>query len=145
MIKSHLWKNQIFPAMDNAILNEFTSRNIPIIFQKTDLPDWFSKSLLEFLTPYTNPNEQVNQDRAKSNEIRKKFNDSWEAVKTKWLTTLKTSKYLDDRVVGDIDNKLILWKAITGESFTLSSIVIGLLVLIGLAIAIFVFFRFRKK
>jgi hypothetical protein len=145
LAKSHLWRNQIFPSLDNAILTEFTSRNIPIIFQKNDQADWFSKSLLEFIAPYTNPNDQVNQDKAKSYETYGKFSDAWEAIKVKWLTTLKTAKYLDDRTITEIDNKMLLWKKTTSDSFTISSIIIGILVVIGIAIALFLFLRFRKR
>jgi hypothetical protein len=145
LTKSYLWKNQIFPTLDNAVLNEFTSRNVPIVFQKTDQSDWFAKSLTEFLNPYMNPNDEVNKDKTKSNDIRKRFTESWESIKTKWSNTLKTAKYLDDRTIADIDGKLSAWNKITGDSYAISSIIIGLLVLIALSIAVGLFIKYRKK
>jgi len=145
LAKSHLWKNQIFPVLDNAVMNEFTSRNIPIVFQRDNKSDWFIKSILDFITPYQNPDDIVNQDKERSGEIREKFTEAWLSVKSKWLPALTSAKYLNERMIADIDEKIITWKSFTGKSFTFSSILIGLLILAGISIAVILFMKFRKK
>jgi len=144
LAKSHLWENQIFNVLDNGILSEFTSKNIPIVFQKTDKNDWFSKSLIDFITPYTNPNDPVNQDKEKSKENRIKFEEAWNSIKTKWISPLKTAKYLDDKIIAEVDNKLIQWKDNTGDSINVNYIIIGIIAILIIAV-VAIMRRFKRR
>jgi len=143
--KSQLWKNQIFPIFDNALMSEFTSRNVPILFFKTSNKEWFYKTLIEFINPYLNPSDEVNTDKSKSDEIRQNFENAWNSIKEKWTQALISSKYLDKNNITEIDNKLETWRSITGSSHKSSTIIIIIIVLIGISLAIYILLKFRRK
>jgi len=143
--KSQLWKNQIIPVFDNVLMSEFTSRNIPIVFFKTNNPEWFHKTLTEFINPYLNPSDEVNTDKSKSDEIRQKFEEAWNSIKEKWSQALVSSKYLDKNKIIEIDNKLETWQSITGGSYKSSTIIIIIIVLIGISLAIYILLKFKRK
>jgi hypothetical protein len=143
--KSQLWKNEINSALDNAIVKVFSDKNVPIIFQKDNSKDWFSKSLLEFVTPYSESGNSVNTDISKSNLNCTNFALAWNEIKTKWYPVLIESKYINDAVRNEIDTKVNSWKDISSGSFIKKNWV--LICVIGLAVILlgFILLRLLKR
>jgi hypothetical protein len=116
-MKSQAWRSSLFNTLDNSIVKIFTDNGVPIIFHKDNTTDWFIKSITEFITPYTNPNDELNKDSKKSAATLQNFTKTWDDIKTKWNPSLMEAGYINDKAIADIDLKVNSWKTITSSGF----------------------------
>jgi hypothetical protein len=143
--KSMLWKNEINSALDNAIVKVFSEKGVPIIFQKDNSKDWFSKSLVEFVTPFSESNNSVNNDLNKSNLNYLNFTKAWEEIKTKWYPVLIESKYINDAVKNEIDTKAGKWKDISSGNFLQKNWLLICIIALAVIILGFILVRLLKR
>jgi ElaB/YqjD/DUF883 family membrane-anchored ribosome-binding protein len=145
-VKSQQWKNDLYNTLDNAIIKEFSDNGVPIIFHKDNSLTWFAKSISEFITPYTNPGDEVNKDLSKSSKIQNSFTTAWNDIKTKWGAALSEAEYLNEKSQSDIDTKLNSWKDVAGGGILSKPwIIIGLVAAIAIIIGLIAVLLRKKK